>query len=688
MRLRIGMPELYLTPPSAHSRKRKSAVQTRTANQTSLRPMCGFSGFIDLAQGIPETNRADLAMQMANAIAHRGPDDADSWSDPSANYAVGFRRLSIIDLSVTGRQPMMTASGRFVIVFNGEVYNAPDLRRELERRGAIFRGYSDTEVVLNAFERWGIERSLHRFNGMFAIALWDLAERKLSLIRDRLGKKPLYYGQIGKTFFFGSQLKSFFCHPDWRAEIDRDSLAAYFRFGYVPCPHSIYKGIAKVRPAEWIEIHDGQVIGRKTYWNARERAANFSRSPLQLSDAAALTRLKGLLEDAVRERLISDVPLGAFLSGGIDSSTIVALMQTLSPNRVQTFSVGFEEPQYDESKYARAVAAHLGTEHHELRVSPKDSLEFIPKMPIYYDEPFADASQIPTCILSQFARGHVTVALSGDAGDELFAGYSRYQMIDTISKVANLLPDPVRKLTQRLLMSAPDAAFRVLEQFVPAKYGSSPLQSRARTLGALLNNNLEEGMFRAIVGQWNDPQLLVRGGCEPLDDLWGGAMRDKMNDVVQRMQFIDTMTYLPDDILVKVDRAGMSVGLEVRVPLTDYRLVEYSWQLPRRFKFRHGKQKWLLRELLRRYLPDTLIDRPKIGFMFPLAEWLRGPLRDWAENLLDAKRMESEGFLNPGPIREKWLQHLSGQANWQYRLWCVLMFQAWLRHWEHQVRSA
>jgi asparagine synthase (glutamine-hydrolysing) len=649
--------------------------------------MCGFSGFIDLAQGIAENSRADLAMQMANAIAQRGPDDADSWSDPSANYAVGFRRLSIIDLSTTGRQPMMTASGRFVIVFNGEVYNAPDLRRELQRRGAIFRGHSDTEVVLNAFERWGIERSLHRFNGMFAIALWDLAERKLSLIRDRLGKKPLYYGQIGKTFFFGSQLKSFFRHPDWRAEIDRDSLAAYFRFGYVPSPHTIFKGIAKVCPAEWIEVHDGQVVRRKTFWDARERAANFSRSPLELSDAAALTRLKELLEEAVRDRLISDVPLGAFLSGGIDSSMIVALMHALNPNRVQTFSIGFEEPEYDESKHARAVAAHLGCSHHELRVGPKDALEFIPKMPIYYDEPFADASQIPTCILSQFARGQVTVVLSGDAGDELFAGYSRYQMIDNISKTAKFLPRSLRKLTRRLLMNAPDAAFHILEQFVPAKYGSSPLRSRAQTFSELLDSNLEEGMFRAIVGQWNDPQLLVRGGCEPPNDLWDGSMHDKMSDVVQRMQFIDTMTYLPDDILVKVDRAGMSVGLEVRAPLTDYRLVEFSWQLPRRFKFRHGKQKWLLRELLRRYLPDALIDRPKMGFMFPLGQWLRGPLRDWAENLLDAKSIESEGFLNPGPIRDMWLQHLSGQANWESRLWCVLMFQAWIHHWEHQVPS-
>jgi asparagine synthase (glutamine-hydrolysing) len=650
--------------------------------------MCGFSGFIDLQRRISDSDRPNIAVRMAAAIAHRGPDDAASWSDPSAGFSVAFQRLSIIDLATTGRQPMVSASGQFVLVFNGEVYNAPELSRELAREGAVFRGHSDTEVILEAFERWGIERSLQRFNGMFAIALWDRAERKLSLIHDRLGKKPLYYGQIGQTFFFGSQPKSFFCHPDWRAEVDRDSLVAYFRFGYVPSPHSIYKGLAKLRPAEWIDIHDGQITERTIYWDARERAASFYHAPLQISDTEALAQLESLLTDAVRQRLISDVPLGAFLSGGIDSSTIVALMQALSPTRVKTFSIGFKEAEYDESSYARAVAAHLGTEHHEFKVEPTDALDFIPKIPIYYDEPFADASQIPTSILSQLTRGQVTVALSGDGGDELFAGYTRYDLIDTFSRIARLLPTPFLKSVQSLLMHTPAVAFRFLEQFIPAKYGSSPLQSRARTFAELPSNNLEESMFRQFVGQWDDPQRLVRGGREPSNDLWDGTMRNKIGDVVQRMQLIDTLTYLPDDILVKVDRASMSVGLEVRMPLIDHRLVDFSWQLPRRFKIRDGKQKWLLRKLLQRYLPDALIDRPKMGFMFPLGEWLRGPLRDWAEDLLDAKRIESDGMLDPVQVREKWQQHLSGQANWQYRLWCVLMFQAWKREWANHLGSS
>jgi asparagine synthase (glutamine-hydrolysing) len=650
--------------------------------QANSDPMCGFAGFIDLERSTPESARTNIAVRMAEAVAHRGPDDASSWSDLAAGFTVAFRRLSIIDVSPAGQQPMISVSGRFVLVFNGEVYNAPDLSHELLHEGANFRGHSDTEVILNALERWGIERSLQKFNGMFAIALWDRVERKLSLIRDRIGKKPLYYGQVGKTFFFGSQPKSFFRHPDWRAEIDRDSLTAYFRFGYVPSPHSIYRNIAKLRPGEWVDIHDGQVIKRALYWDARERAARFWRSPLQIGDEEALEQLEALLKDAVGQRLISDVPLGAFLSGGIDSSTIVALMQRLSSKPVQTFSIGFKEKEYDESDYARAVAAHLGTEHHERQVLPKDCLDFIPTIPVYYDEPFADASQIPTTILSQFARGQVTVALSGDGGDELFAGYARYQIVDRISKFAKFIPRSALRSMKFLLGHTPQAVFEVFAQAIPARYGTSPLHSRARMLAELSPNNLEEGIFCQIVGQWNNAQQLVRGGHLPANDLWEGAMSDKIGDVVQRMQFIDAMTYLPDDILVKVDRASMSVGLEVRAPLLDHRLVDFSWQLPQRFKIRNGQQKWLLRTLLKRYLPDNLIDRPKTGFMIPLAEWLRGPLRDWAEDLLDAKQLESAGLLDPRPIREKWQQHLSGRANWQYRLWCVLMFQAWMRHWE------
>ena len=640
--------------------------------------MCGFAGFIDLERNMSPDDRAIVAARMAQAVAHRGPDDADQWSDAESGFTVAFQRLSIIDLTSAGRQPMVSSTGRLVMVFNGEIYNAPALSAELAQEGMLFHGHSDTEVMLGAFERWGIERTLDRIEGMFAIALWDRTTRMLTLIRDRLGKKPLYYGQVGKTFFFGSQPKCFLQHPDWHSDLDRESIAAFLRFGYVPSPRSIYKNIAKMRPAERVDVHEGKIVKRELYWDARQRSAELYAQPLNLTDQQALDKLGSLLEGAVRNRLIADVPLGAFLSGGIDSSTIVALMSRLSSKPVQTFSIGFEEGNYDESAFARAVAGHLKTEHHERRVTSKDSLDFIPQIPTFYDEPFADASQIPTAILSQFTRGHVTVALSGDGGDELFAGYSRYQTIAQFAAVSRLLP---YKFVQTLLPRIPASLWNAVDRFLPAKYGSSPLQFRAKRLAELSAAHPEEDLFRQLVGQWAFPQDIVRGADAPLVDPWDGALVPKIDNAVARMQLIDTLTYLPDDILVKVDRAAMSVGLEVRSPLIDHSLVEFSWQLPQRFKIRQGQQKWLLRQLLGRYLPVNLIDRPKMGFMVPLAEWLRGPLRDWAEDLLDAKQIESAGWLNPAPIRQKWQQHLSGQANWQYRLWCVLMFEAWRRAW-------
>ncbi len=402
---------------------------------------------------------------------------------------------------------------------------------------------------------------------------------------------------------------------------------------------------------------------------------------MEVTDAEAVDRIEALLSDAVGQRLISDVPLGAFLSGGIDSSIVVALMQKFSARRVQTFSIGFENAEYDESRYARMVAAHIGTEHHEFYLRPQNALDTISTIPLYYDEPFADPSQVPTCILSALTRNHVTVALSGDGGDELMAGYTRYETIDTVSRFTDSIPQFLRALAAGAVRNTPEAFFDWIEPLVPKKYGRSPLRFRARAVAGFIEKNSKERFFRQIVGQWHDPQLLVRGGREPLNDLWEGAMSSRITDVVTRMQFIDTMTYLPDDILVKVDRASMAVGLEVRAPMTDHRLVEFCWQLPRRFKIRGGTQKWLLRELLRRYVPEALFERPKTGFTFPLDDWLRGPLRDWAEDLLDVKRMEDEGLFNPAPIQEKWQQHLSGQADWHYPLWCILMFQAWKRHW-------
>lgn len=643
--------------------------------------MCGLTGFVDLARRLPASRLAGMGERMAQAIAHRGPDDAATWVDTEAHLALAFRRLSIIDLSPAGRQPMHSASGRFVIVYNGEIYNAPELRRQLEAEGATFRGHSDTEVMLEGFERWGISPTLDRIGGMFAIALWDRQERGLSLIRDRLGKKPLYYGKVGATFFFGSQPKSFFPHPDWHAEIDRDSLTAFMRFGYVPAPRSIFKGLASVRPGEWVEVRDGQVAARRLYWDARAKAAAALAEPMQLEDDEAVERFEALLSGAVARRLLSDVPLGAFLSGGIDSSTVVALMQAGSTSRVKTFSIGFNESAYDESRHARAVAEHLGTEHHELRVSPREAIDAIPAMPLYYDEPFADGSQVPTYLLSKLTREHVTVALSGDGGDELLAGYSRYRIAQDIARAIRAIPASLRPTVASAIRSTPDAAWRMLEPLVPRRLGQSPLSARMRRFGGYMEGGGEEPMFRGLVGQWAEPEQLVRGGREPVDDIWRGALGASVPDFGRRMQLIDTLTYLPDDILVKVDRASMAVGLEARAPLLDHTVVEFTWGLPDRFLVRDGETKWLLRQVLYRHVPKTLIERPKMGFVMPMDDWLRGPLRDWAEDLLDARSMDADGLLDPAPVRHLWAEHLSGRTAGQYRLWCVLMFQAWKRHW-------
>ncbi len=643
--------------------------------------MCGLTGFLDLDRRLAVEQLAGIAQRMSDSIAHRGPDDAATWVDAEAGLGLGFRRLSIIDVSPLGRQPMHSAGGRFVIVYNGEIYNAPELRQQLEAEGSVFRGHSDTEAMLEGFERWGIARTLDSIAGMFAIALWDRQSRSLSLIRDRLGKKPLYFGRLGRTFFFGSQPKSFFPHPDWRAEIDRDSLTAFMRFGYVPAPRSIFKGLVSVRPGEWVEVRGGEVVARRLYWDARAIAAAALAEPMELVDEEAVARFQTLLSGAVARRLISDVPLGAFLSGGVDSSAVVALMQANSTARVKTFSIGFNEGAYDESRHARAVAEHLGTDHHELRVSPREAIDAIPAMPLYYDEPFADGSQIPTYLLSKLTREHVTVALSGDGGDELLAGYTRYRTGRDIARVIRAIPAALRPGVASAIRGAPAAVWRLLEPLVPGRLGQSPLSARMRRFSGYMVDGGEEAMFRDLVGQWAEPEHLVRGGREPVDDLWQGALAERVPDFGRRMQLIDAITYLPDDILVKVDRASMAVGLEARAPLLDRAVVEFTWGLPDRFLTRNGETKWLLRQVLYAHVPKALIERPKMGFGLPMDEWLRGPLRDWAEDLLDARSVEADGLVDPAPVRQLWAEHLSGRTAGQYRLWCVLMFQAWKRHW-------
>jgi len=627
----------------------------------------------------------ERVQRMARTLHHRGPDDAGQWSDPAVGIALGFRRLSILDLSPTGHQPMSSGDGRYVVVYNGEIYNFQDLRAELEQRGVAFRGTSDTEVFLEACSCWGPEATIPRLWGMFAIALWDRKERTLLLARDRLGKKPLYYWQDGNTFLFGSELKALRAHPSFSAEIDRDALAAYLRFGYVPMPLCIYRNAHKLPQGCMAVVRAGQAPEIRPYWEARQVARDGLARRFDLSDVEATDQLDTLLRDAVARRMIADVPLGAMLSGGFDSSTVVALMQAQSTRPVRTFTIGFHEAAYNEAKAAKEVARHLGTDHTELYVTPKEAQDVIPRLPTLYDEPFADSSQIPTFLVSALARQHVTVALSGDGGDELFGGYTRYQWADGIWRRARWIPARVRGWTARAIRAwSPqrwDSLYDAVEWLVPRRVRQTMPGDKAHKLAELLTADQPDALYHRLVSLWKSPCDLVVGGQEPASVLLDPAVRELAPDFTERMMLFDLVTYLPDDILVKVDRASMGVSLEARCPLLDHRVVEWVWRLPLHFKRRDGQGKWLLRQVLSRYVPAELVERPKMGFGVPIDAWLRGPLREWAEELLDERRMREQGLLRPEPIRAAWAEHLSGRRNEQYRLWAVLMLQAWLRAW-------
>ena len=609
---------------------------------------------------------------MTDALRHRGPDDAGYWMDPDSGVGLGHRRLAILDLSPEGRQPMRSASGRYIVVFNGEVYNFGELRTDLEHQGVRFRGRSDTEVMLAAIERWGVPDAVRRFAGMFAFALWDVADRTLHLVRDRLGEKPLYYGWMGRTFLFGSELKALRAHPAWHGDVDRGALVSYLRHSYVPSPHSIYQGVRKVSPGTIVTVSHGRPnsVCEHRYWSARQVVESALADPLDGSEGEIIDACDALLRRVVRREMVADVPLGAFLSGGTDSSTVVAIMQAQSARPVRTFTIGFPEGEYNEADQAKAVAAHLGTDHTELYVTPREMLGVIPRLPLLYDEPFADSSQIPTFLVAQMTRNHVTVSLSGDGGDEMFGGYTRYSRAERVWRAVRRLPVPFRGTVGAALATLPR----------DPDWGD-----RMRKIGRVVRERTVPAMYREVVSQCGTPEALVCGGAELPSVFADEGEMARTRHCVESMMYLDLVSYLPDDILVKVDRATMGVSLESRAPFLDHEVMALAWRVPLRLKRRSGQGKWLLREVLYRYVPRDLVERPKKGFGVPLHSWLSGPLREWSENLLHPVRLGREGFFSPAAIAELWARHRSGAQRVQEVLWTVLMFQAWL---ESQGSSA
>jgi asparagine synthase (glutamine-hydrolysing) len=650
--------------------------------------MCGIAGFFSPN---PPREAKEVLRRMNDTIVHRGPDAEGYWFDPAHGVGLAHRRLAIVDLSEEGRQPMRSASGRYIIVFNGEIYNFLRIRADLQRLGHQFRGHSDTEVMLAALEQWGLRASLPRFIGMFAFALWDSARGELTLARDRLGKKPLYYSTANGQLILGSEIKALRTFPGFNPPVDRQALASFLRYSYIPAPYTIYEGVCKLEAAHFIRfaVRGSAVVEleRQCYWSATQVQAEMGATASSDPPESVIDQLDGLLHDAVQLRMIADVPLGAFLSGGIDSSLVVALMQSLSSRPVRTFTIGFHETAYNEAPHARAVARYLGTDHTEVFLTPRETLAVIPKLPLLYDEPFADPSQIPTALLCAMARRHVTVALSGDGGDEGFCGYPRYEQARAIYRWMSRVPAWLLRVMGRSMAHVPITLWErlaILAQPIPAvRRRSDGIGYRVLRLADRLGCATPQHLYRHLMSYWGAPATLVVGGREPRIVLDEAPGKQHIDQFVDQMMLLDTLTYLPDDILVKVDRASMAVALEVRAPLLDHRVLEFAWRQPLALKLQGGHGKLMLRSLLSRYVPPELWERPKTGFGVPVYQWLRGPLRHWAESLLEEGRLRREGYLEPKPIRRVWRTLLSGRSEWAFGgelLWSVLMFQAWLEH--------
>ncbi len=643
--------------------------------------MCGIAGFIaDPAHRQSSEQIEKIARAMDMSIAHRGPDDHDVWVDRDAGAALVHRRLSIVDLSAAGHQPMHSADGRYVITYNGEVYSYLQIRAEIEATGHKFCGHSDTEVILESIARVGVRATIGRLIGMFALAIWDRKHRTLTLVRDRLGIKPVYWAKIGGLFMFGSELKALRECPGWTPRIRPGAVASFLRHNYIPAPHTIYQDVFKLEPGAILTLPFGGEPKIEKFWDAREVALAGLRDPLKEDDTTLIERLEALLIDAVGRRMIADVPLGAFLSGGIDSSTVVALMKAANSGPVKTFSIGFEQAQFNEAPHAAAIAKRLGTEHTELTVTSQEALDVVPKLAEMFDEPFADPSQIPTYLVSAMTRKHVTVALSGDGGDELFAGYNRYQLTRRFWRTLSLLPSPARNAFAAGLTSLSTQRWDQWFARLPGKLSPPQPGDKIYKVASVLKLGNADELYRRLISHWTPAQVTPRV-AELQGILWDSSVRKDFPDLLDRMQFLDLVTYLPDDILTKVDRASMAIALEARVPLLDHRVVELAWRLPHTAKIRGRTTKWLLRQVLYKHVPRGLVERPKMGFAPPLAEWLRGPLRDWAETLLSEKRLTATEFLDGKIIRRYWSEHQSGKRNRQHLLWGVLMFEAWRERW-------